>query len=74
MHKTNRIVPAVMLGIASIFIAASPSFGAVITYTLEATASGSLDGIPFTDATVILSMTNNTTNVLLADRASSRMW
>ena len=39
MHMTNRIVPAVVLGIASIFIAASPSFGAQITYTMEATAS-----------------------------------
>ena len=44
MHKTNRIVPAVVLGIAGIFIAASPSFGALITYTMEATASGSLGG------------------------------
>ena len=63
MHKTNRIVPAVVLSIASIFIAASPSFGALITYTEQATASGSLDGISFTNATVVLTMTNNTTNV-----------
>jgi PEP-CTERM motif len=63
MHKTNRIVPAVVLSIASIFIAVSPSFGAQVTYTIEATASGSLGGTSFTDATVILSMTNNTTNV-----------
>ena len=63
MHKTNRIVPAVVLGIASIFVAASPSFGALITYTEQATASGSLDGILFTNATVVLTMTNNTTNV-----------
>ena len=45
MHKTNRIVPAVLLSIAGIFTAASPSFGALITYTEQATASGSLDGI-----------------------------
>ena len=63
MHKTNRIVPAVVLGIAGIFTAASPSFGALITYTVQATASGSLDGISFTDATVVLTMNNNTTNV-----------
>jgi hypothetical protein len=63
MHKTNRIFPAVVLGIASIFIAASPSFGAQVTYTIEATASGSLGGIAFTDEIVILSMSNNTTNV-----------
>ena len=63
MHETNRIVPAVVLGIASIFIAASPSFGASITYTEQATASGSLNGIPFTDETVVLSMNNSTTNV-----------
>ena len=63
MHKTNRIVPAVVLGIAGIFTAASPSFGALITYTMEATASGSLDGISFTDATVVLMMKNNTANV-----------
>ena len=63
MHMTNRIAPAVVLGIASIFIAASPSFSAPITYTLQATASGSLDGISFTDATVFLFMNNDTTNV-----------
>ena len=63
MHERNKIVPAAVLSIASIFIAASPSFGAMITYTLEATASGSLNGTAFTDETVILSMTNNTTNV-----------
>ena len=63
MYETNRIVPAVVLSIASIFMAASPSFGAPITYTEYATASGSLDGIPFTDETVLLMMTNNTTNV-----------
>jgi hypothetical protein len=50
--------------VASTFIAASPSFGTPITYTESATASGSLDGISFTDATVFLSMTNNTTNVV----------
>ena len=63
MDKTNRIVPAVVLGIASIFVAASPSFAALITYTLETTASGSLGATTFTDATVVLTMTNNTTNV-----------
>jgi PEP-CTERM motif len=60
---TNRIVPAAVLGIASIFMAASPSFGAQVTYTIEATASGSLGGIAFTDVTVVLMMNNNTTNV-----------
>jgi len=54
MHETNRGILAVVLSIASIIIAASPSFGAVITYTEEATASGSRDGVPFTDATVVL--------------------
>ena len=63
MYETNRIITAVVLSIASLFIAASPSFGAPITYTLETTASGSLGGTSFTDAMVILSMTNNTTNV-----------
>jgi PEP-CTERM motif len=62
VHMRNRIVPAAVLGIASIFIAASPSFGA-LTYTEQATASGSLNGIPFADATVFLLMNNNTTNV-----------
>ena len=50
MHETNRIFPAVVLGIASIFMAASPSFGAPITYTEQAIASGTLNGVPFTDA------------------------
>jgi hypothetical protein len=63
MHMTNRIVPAVVLSVASIFIGASPSFGAPITYTEQATASGTFDGIAFTDETVTLTMNNSTTNV-----------
>ena len=73
MHETKRIVPAVVLGIASIFIAASPSFGAPITYTEQATASGTLNGIAFTDDTVLLTMTTVRPTSLLADRASSLM-
>ena len=63
MYETNRIITAVVLSIASIFIAASPSFGALITYTEHAIASGSLNGIPFMDETVVLSMDSSTTNV-----------
>lgn len=63
MHERKRIVLAVVLSIAGFFIAASPSFGAVITYTEEASASGSLGGTTFTDATVVITMINNTSNV-----------
>ena len=63
MYETNRIITAVVLSIASIFMAASPSFGALITYTEHAIASGSLNGVSFTDATVFLLMNNNTTNI-----------
>ena len=63
MHETKRILPAVVLGIASIFVAASPSLGAPITYTEQVTASGSFNGIAFTDETVFLTMNNSTTNV-----------
>ena len=63
MRARTRFAPALLLAIAGMFIGASPSFAALITYTESATASGSLDGVTFTDATVLLSMNNDTTNV-----------
>jgi hypothetical protein len=63
MVEPIKFVPALVLSIASSLIAPSLSFAAPITYTEYATASGSLDGVSFTDETVFLSMSNDTTNV-----------
>jgi PEP-CTERM motif len=61
----NSIRPhlAVVLSIASTILAASPSLASPITYTEEATASGSLNGVTFTNADVVLRMTGDTANV-----------
>ncbi len=53
-----------VLGVASIFSVVSPLVAAPVTYTEEATASGSLGGVAFTNADVVLSMTNDTDNVI----------
>jgi len=62
-RKSTRFLPALVLGVASAIISASPAFAVPITYTEQVTASGSLDGTPFTDASVLLAMNNDTTNV-----------
>jgi hypothetical protein len=67
MYKTNSTAPAVVLGIVISFIAASPSFGSQITYTEQVTAQGTFNGSFFTDANVLLTMDNNTTNVSTVD-------
>ena len=67
MYKANSTGPAVVLSIVISFIAASPSFGSQITYTEQVTASGVFNGSLFTDADVLLTMNNNTTNVSTVD-------
>ena len=67
MYKINPTAPAVVLSIVISFSAASPSFGSQITYTEQVTASGVFNGSLFTDADVLLTMNNNTTNVSTVD-------
>ena len=67
MYKINSTALAVVLSIVISFIAASPSFGSQITYTEQVTASGIFNGSLFTDANVLLTMNNNTTNVSTVD-------
>jgi hypothetical protein len=63
MRKTTTFLPALALGVAGVVSAAAPSLASPITYTETVTATGSLGGKPFTSATVMLTMTNDTTNV-----------
>ena len=58
------VIVNLVLGVASIFSVVSPLVAAPVTYTEEATASGSLGGVAFTNADVVLSMTNDTDNVI----------
>jgi hypothetical protein len=53
-----------LLGVASAIGAASPSFATPITYTEQATATGSLGGVAFTDASVLLTMHTDTTTIV----------
>ena len=62
MGKSTKLVPALILGIAALFAAANSARAMPITYTEEATASGSLNGVVFTDDTVVLTMSNVDTN------------
>jgi PEP-CTERM motif-containing protein len=63
MHRPTVFLAALVLGVGEAILAAAPSLAIPITYTEQATASGSLDGIAFINATVSLSMTNDTANV-----------
>jgi hypothetical protein len=49
-----------LIASACTFLGAAPSSAVPITYTEEATASGSLGGVPFTNAAVVISMTADT--------------
>ena len=61
----TSLLPALIPVIAVAILAASPSLAVPITYTEEATASGSLGGVVFTNADVVPSMTNDTNNVAM---------
>jgi hypothetical protein len=63
MRKQATFLPALALGAAGAILSATPSSAVPITYTEQVTASGSLGGTPFTNATVKLTMSNDTTNV-----------
>jgi PEP-CTERM motif len=63
MWKPAKSLTALFLGAAGAISAATPSLAVPITYTEQATATGSLGGVNFTDASVLLTMNNDTTNV-----------
>jgi PEP-CTERM motif len=72
MRKTTTFLPAAALGIAGAMSVAAPSLAVPITYTEQATGSGCLGGTSqadctanhgFTNATVLLRMTNDTAHV-----------
>jgi hypothetical protein len=63
MRKPATILAALGVGITGALLGTSSAFAIPITYTEQAVGSGSLDGIPFTDASVVLTMINDTANV-----------
>jgi len=63
MRKPIRFLPVLGLVVASTTLVGPPAFAVPITYTETDTATGSLNGVAFTDANIVLTMNNNTTNV-----------
>jgi len=63
MRNPIGFLPALGLVIASTIVAGSPAYAVPITYTETDTASGSLGGVAFTNASIVLTMNNDTTNV-----------
>src|ERR1700719_2611552 len=64
MCKLKGFQTGLVLGLINIILVVPPSFAAPITYTEEATASGSLGGGAVNNADVLFSMTGDTTNVV----------
>ena len=64
MHKSIGFLPTLVLGLASAIASTGPGRAAAVTYTLETIGSGTLDGVAYTDASVVLTMHNDTTNVV----------
>jgi hypothetical protein len=64
MREPKGFETRLVLGLLNLILVVSPSFAAPITYTEEATASGSLGGVAFSNADLVFSMTGDTTNVV----------
>ncbi len=64
MRKPATIIAALGVGITGALLGATSAFAVPITYTEQAVGSGSLDGVAFTGATVVLTMVNDTANVI----------
>jgi hypothetical protein len=62
MHKPIAFLSILGLVVTGAITAAAPASAIPITYTEQATATGSLGGTPF-NATIVLTMHNDTTNV-----------
>src|ERR1700680_4049411 len=63
MRKPATFLPALALRAAGAILGAAPSLAVPITYTETATATGSLNGVSFTNATVTLKMNNDTSAI-----------
>ena len=64
MRKPTTFLPTLALGVAGAISVTAPSLAVPITYIEQATATGSLNGVPFTNANVLLRMNNDTTHVI----------
>ena len=65
MRKRSTFLPALALGVAGAISVATPSLADPITYTEQATASGSLNGVCVDHTTRrVLTLSNDTTNVI----------
>jgi hypothetical protein len=64
MRKSTKFMPLLVLGIVGTIPAVSSAVAMPITYTEQATATGSLGGVMFTDESVLLTMGSDTNNVI----------
>jgi PEP-CTERM motif len=64
MRKPIGFLPTLVLGLASAIVAIGPVLAAPVTYTEQGTGTGSLDGVAFTNASILLTMINDTTDVV----------
>jgi hypothetical protein len=61
--RVLTVLATVVVVAASAILAASPALAIPITYTMTDTATGSLNGVGFTDESILLKMINDTTNI-----------
>jgi hypothetical protein len=64
VRKSIGFLPTLVLGLASAIVSIGPGRAAAITYDLSTFGTGSLNGVAFTDASVVLEMQNDTTKVV----------
>ena len=62
--RVLTVLATVAVVLAGAILGASPALAIPITYTMTDTATGSLNGVGFTDASILLKMINDTTNVI----------
>jgi len=65
MNRVRVLTVLATVGVvaASAILAASQALAIPITYTMTDTATGSLNGVGFTDESILLKMINDTTNI-----------
>ena len=61
--RVLTVLATVVVVAAGAILAASPALAIPITYTMTDTATGSLNGVGFTDESILLKMINDTTNI-----------
>jgi hypothetical protein len=64
MSKPTKFLPALVLGAAGAMSMAAPSLAVSIDYVEQASGSGSLNGVAFTNANIVLTMSNDTSHVI----------